>query len=91
MRCANFDIVENNFPGPLIIKDIGPWDKFSTITNDVEGVVARLIGGNILKEHQKLFYYDSEGYLDEILVKDGKFIGFCVIRSPNGSSAYSKN
>ena len=78
MRCANFDIVENNFPGPLIIRDVGPWDKFPSVTNDVEGVVARLIGSNVLKEHQRLLYYDSENILDEIIVKDGKFVRFQI-------------
>ncbi len=83
MRCANFDIVENRFPGPLIIRDVGPWAKFPTITNDVKGVVARLIGSNILKEHQRLLYYDSENILDEIIVKDDKFVRFQNITMEN--------
>lgn len=78
MRKARFTIVEDDFLGehPLIIRDVGPWDKHPTVTSDVEGVVERLVAQGRLPEGRRLFYYDSEDFLDEILVKDGKFAGF---------------
>lgn len=61
---------------PLMIKDLGPWDKHPTITNDVEAVVDDLVRQGLLPEGRRLFYYDSEGNRDEILVVGGKFAGF---------------
>ena len=72
---ANYAIISDTL-GELAIKDLGPWDKFQTITNAAEEVVEELVASGQLKPDQKLFYFDSEGELDEILVKDGKFAGF---------------
>lgn len=74
MRHANFDIVED-VKERLVLEDVGPWDKHPTITNDVEEVVRRV--APYLKG-RRLFYYDSEGQLDELLVdhKTGEFAGF---------------
>lgn len=59
--------------GYVLIKDIGPWDKHLSVTNDaekvVEDLVPRLAG-------RKLFYIDSDNNRSEILIKDGKFAGF---------------
>ena len=57
----------------ILIKDVGPWDKFQTITNAAEWVVAQIAArlGN-----RKLYYIDSEGQTDQLLVHDGKFAGF---------------
>lgn len=71
-RHANFIIV-NDSRTALTILDLGPHNKHPTITNDVEWVVEQLthrLSG------RKLFYYDSENQLDEILVKNGKFASF---------------
>jgi len=57
----------------LLIRDIGPWDKYPTITNAAEETVKML--AHILR-NRRLFYYDSENHCDELLVKDGKFAGF---------------
>jgi len=52
----------------VILRDIGPWDMYRTITNDAENVVKQ--------EHENglgdklLYYYDSDGALTE-LVHDG--------------------
>jgi hypothetical protein len=72
---ANFKIMEQreNF---VIIKDIGPWDKHISVTNDAEWVVQRLFRDNDIIEGQKLFYIDSEGQADEILIENGQFKGF---------------
>lgn len=60
----------------IIIEDLGPWDKFPTITNGAEEVVQDLFKMAKLSEGQRLFYVDSEGQIDELKVKDGQFAGF---------------
>lgn len=70
---AKFDVVDVTNPDRIVLRDVGPWDKHLTITNDAESVVedvAPMLRG------RRLFYYDSEGDLTELLVKDGKFAGF---------------
>ena len=75
MRQANYSIVTRECgPGRTVIRDVGPHDKYPTVTNDVENVVDRLRATGHLRE--RLFYYDSEGDLGEILLKDGRFFGF---------------
>ena len=76
MRTVNFVIVKDIEDQPLIIRDVGPWDKHPTVTNAAEDVVRELIVRGHLPEGRQLFYYDSEGKLDELLVKDGLFAGF---------------
>lgn len=73
-RSANFSIIEDT-PQRIVLKDIGPWDRHLTITNDAEEVVRRV--ANRLKG-RRLFYYDSEGEMDELLVDQdfGQFVGF---------------
>ena len=75
---AIYVIVEDDFldEDPLVIKDVGPWDRHPTITNDAEAVVADLVRGGKLPEGRRLFYIDSEGERDEILIKGGRFAGF---------------
>jgi hypothetical protein len=76
MREAQFEVTSNRPGEPLYIRDLGPWDKYPTVTNDAENVVRRLQGMGLLPKGRRLYYYDSEGILDEILVKDGTFAGF---------------
>ena len=75
---ARYAIVEDSFDGsdPLVIRDVGPWDQHLTVTNDAESVVEELLCSHHLRPGQRLFYYDTEGQLDELVVKDGKFAGF---------------
>jgi hypothetical protein len=75
MRKANYIIVRRD-KDRLIIRDVGPWETFLSVTNAAEEVVEELVKSGQLSEGFRLFYYDSEGILDEILVKDGKFAGF---------------
>lgn len=64
-------------PDKCVLEDEGaPWDEHLTITNDAENVVGRLVSKGLLKPNQKLFYIDSNGDQDEILIEDGKFAGF---------------
>ena len=71
-RRAKYCIVVDT-PDVLRIEDIGEHDLLPTITNDAEGVVARL-AKRVGK--RRLEYIDSEGAMDLLLIKDGKFAGF---------------
>lgn len=102
---ARYVIVSDEPGKPLVIRDVGPWDRHPTVTNDVDGVVADLAakgklsacskcgrpwvdgwpGCFSLKEGhdcdgeascRRLLYFDSDGELDEIVVRGGKFVGF---------------
>ncbi len=72
MQKANYAIVEltDEF---VLLRDIGPHDKYMTITNAAEEVVAEIAS---LLGNRRLEYIDSEGERDQIIVKDGKFAGF---------------
>ena len=71
-RNANFEIA-SQADDRLVLRDLGPWNMHLTITNDAEHVVEALAP---TLHGRRLFYYDSEGELTELLVKDGKFAGF---------------
>lgn len=71
-RRANYEIIEQG-EHRIVIRDLGPWDLFLTVTNDAERVVEEL--APVLKG-RRLLYYDSDGELDELMVSDGKFAGF---------------
>ena len=77
MRNAQFEIM-HNLPHVLVIKDIGPWDQYPTVTNDAEGVVKRLVADGYLTNGQHLVCIDSNGDTDQLLVKDGEFAGFAL-------------
>jgi hypothetical protein len=71
-RHANFR-VEQRTDAVVILRDLGPWETHPTVTNDAEWVVAQIaetLAG------RRLFYYDSDGQLDELLVENGAFVGF---------------
>ena len=74
---ANYEIVESECsPELVVIRDIGPWDQFWTITNATESVIEELYAQGKLEDGQMLLYYDSEGSLDELLHENGRFVGF---------------
>lgn len=62
---ANIRIVRDD-PEVLVIRDVGPWDQFKTVTNDAEGVIRYLSQHGILTPQQRLLCYDSNGDLDEL-------------------------
>jgi len=76
-RQANFEILSIH-PDRVVIRDQGPWNECLTVTNDAENVVKRLVRGfgGLRLHDRRLFYIDSEGSMDEILIKDVKFAGF---------------
>jgi len=75
---ANYVIVEDDVlqKAPLVIRDVGPWSKHRTVTNDVREVVKRLVYLGCLPIGRELFYHDNYGHLDQILIEDGEFAGF---------------
>jgi len=73
MRRPNFEIVEET-PWVFLIKDIGPWHVFPTVTNGAEDVVRAV--RDLMADGQRLEYIDSHGERSVILIKDGEFAGF---------------
>jgi len=71
-RPANFCIV-SELEDRIVLEDLGPWDRHLTITNDAENVVEKLVSK---LNGRRLLYYDSEGELTELIIKDGKFSTF---------------
>lgn len=79
---ANYDFVWPECTRErLVIRDVGPHDRFRTITNDAERVVERLLRDQLLKPGRRLFYYDSQGEYSEILWQDQREIGFAPAES----------
>ena len=84
MRKSNYTIVREPFAytksqredEALIIRDLGPWDKFMTVTNNAENVVKELFEAGHLKPGQRLFVYDSDNVLSEFVIKDKEFYSF---------------
>lgn len=76
-RKANY-IVRERTAERIVLEDIGPWDRYMTITNAAETVIEEIelsygIGT------RKVLYYDSDGELTELLVKNGRFAGFAPV------------
>lgn len=71
-RRANWTIVEDT-DDVLCIRDIGPWNLYFTVTNDADNVVAELAPQ---LRGRRLEYIDSDGERDQLLVNDGRFVGF---------------
>lgn len=72
---AQYIILEDG-PNKIILKDIGPWDRYLTVTNDAEYVVSYLHSTGRLSIGKRLLYYDSEGDLTELVYDGNKFITF---------------
>lgn len=71
-REARFTIV-NDGPDILVIKDVGPWNKHPTVTNDADNVVAKLAP---TLNGRRLRYIDSLGTENELVVRNGRFSHF---------------
>ncbi len=72
MSKSNYKII-GQYEDCLLIEDVGPWDKYLTVTNDAENVVAEL---SPRLNGRRLDYLDSDGDRSTLLVKEGKFAGF---------------
>ncbi len=66
----------------IVLKDVGPWDQYMTITNAPETTIEELTRQYGIGT-RRVFYYDSEGELTELLVKDGRFAGFAPVPIAN--------
>jgi hypothetical protein len=77
MNAANFEVVRSD-NSVVVIRDLGPWTKHPTVTNDAEQVVAGL--GSWLNG-RRLLYYDSEGELGELKHEGTRFTGFAPVKS----------
>jgi len=69
---ARIKVLETT-PEVLLIKDVGPWDQYLTVTNDAEWVVEQFADH---LDGRRLEYIDSEGRRDQLLVAGGRFAGF---------------
>lgn len=81
-------VVEFCCNSKIIIRDIGPWEQYTTVTNNAEGVIAEIneklsqVGGIGQK---RVFYYDSEGDYDELCHDgNGNFTGFHMMDARGG-------
>ena len=74
-RPPNYDICKDT-PEALTLRDVGPWDRYLTITNGAEDVVEALCAR---LGKRGLFYYDGDGQLDEIVHEGGRFVGFKAV------------
>lgn len=72
---ANYEVVSSDSE-KVVLRDIGPWDKFYTITNASDKVVEELAEKGLIRDGIGLFYYDSEGEYGELQHEGGKFKGF---------------
>ena len=66
----------------LVLRDDGPWNCHPTVTNDAAWVVDQVSGK---LADRMLLYFDSDGDLDRLLVKDGRFAGFSSVPDPRDS------
>jgi len=64
-------IIERETADFLLLQDLDRGGK--SLTNDME-IVVREVGGGLYG--RRLFYRDSEGNVDEVIIKDGVFAGF---------------
>lgn len=72
MSRANYRVVSDT-PTYLILEDLGPWNKYMTITNAAEEVVKEMLPQ---LGTRRLYYNDSEGELTELIITGGAFAGF---------------
>jgi len=75
MKHAVFKIVKAS-KTYILLRDVGDHAHCLTITNDAEYVVEQLCSR---LRKRRLFYYDSDGDLTELVVKDGEFAHFRVL------------
>jgi hypothetical protein len=67
---SNFTILTNTTE-VIVLEDLGPWDHFSTITNDAEAVVKYLFKSGQATGTKQIVYFDSD-YIATELCHDGK-------------------
>jgi len=81
MKRALFDIHHHTNDRFLIIYDMSHWKQgegHPSITNDAEHVVHSL---KDKLDGRRLLYFDTQGVLSELIVKDGQFLSFAPATS----------
>ncbi len=78
--------IEATTESQVTIRDVGAHDGDLTVTNDAEWVVFAMLSEGTLKPGQRLYYYDSDGALDEIVVHQGRFAGFAPVPRPRADA-----
>lgn len=71
---AKYEVVEvQEADNYVLLRDVGPWHLYMTITNSAEEVVQEVLAkyGN-----RKIYYIDSEGQTDQLKHDGEKFTGF---------------
>lgn len=77
-KMPNF-VIESDSHERIVIRDVGPWDEFPSVTNGAEAVIEKLVREGRLPTDlpgKRVLYYDSEGVLDELVVEKGRFARF---------------
>lgn len=78
-----FPLPEGVPAGCVVIRDLANTAGTMSVTNDAEAVVRDLVaGGQLAPNGQRLFYFDCDEALDELVVANGEFVGFQP--GPNG-------
>ena len=72
MKRSNY-IVVLKCESQVLIRDLGPWENYLSVTNDVENVVKELLIHGTIKPGMRLLYIDS---YNEILFDGNGFLGF---------------
>jgi hypothetical protein len=72
MQHARYRVVDET-EKQLVIRDLGHLDNHPTVTNDAANVVKELAARLM---DRRLLYFDSDGSLSELLVREGRFVGF---------------
>ena len=72
MRLPNYETVDMS-TDCVLVRDVGPWDRYPTITNAAEALVEHMLP---VLDGRRLEYIDSDGRRSELLIKNGRFVGF---------------
>ena len=73
----------------MVLYDTDKPGKMS-VTNDAENAVAYLMLRYPNPTWTRLIYRDSDGYFDELAVKNGEFVGFAPLRETTLAGALAR-
>jgi len=65
-RISNYEILVND-EHEILLKDIGPWDTYLTITNNIDDILLEL--GTLLKNNINLYYINSDNITIKVIYK----------------------
>lgn len=72
-RCHYSVVYKSSNLDILVLRD---ENRGVSITNDADNLVLDLYKNKMMESFTQLYYYDSEGQLDQILHQNGRFQGF---------------